>query len=250
MYDSSHVDSSQLFQLGLDPDHTFYDLNLAGARGWPPDPGQVAQAENALPMLPPDYQLPDMAMPSLKPYDLTQPGITFMPEFAPDSTLPDLDTYSHPYNVDIISAQGIESAPEYARDMPTQQEITASLAPYSVANDALLASPKASDRSHLGDGEEVPFGLGFPTLDVRHEVTDVDPLLPDLQNPELMPEVQMPGDERPGELDPQALELLHADEHFQQTAAKRYPTSHMDARGMNDTRARHMALLTDGLKDA
>lgn len=221
MYDSSPSDSSPLFQLGLDPDHPFYDLNLAGAQGWPPDPWQVAQTEKAMPVMQPDYGLPDMALSSLKPYDLMQPGIIFTPEFAPDPTLPDLNAFNHPYNVDIINAQGIEPTPEYARDIPTQQEIADALAP----------------------------GLGFPMLDVRHGVTDVDPSLPDLQNPQLMPETHMPDDERPGTLDPQALEMLRADAHFQSTADKSYPASQMDARGMNDTRARHMSLLTNGLKD-
>ena len=151
----------------------------------------------------------------MKP-DLTGPGITYMPEFAADPALPDLEEYAHPYGLD-LSMQ--DADPQLASDVPTPPEITDSLYP----------------------------GLGFSTLNVHHNVTDVDPLVPDLQNPDLTQQTQMPTDERPGDLDSSALDVMHATLSYQQASGSTYPEAWMDARGMNTTRSRHLSLLNDGL---
>ncbi len=201
-----------LSQLGLDPSQPFHHLNLAGSDGWPPDPSALAQATPLMtPAIAPQYGTPDMSTPPLRPYDLQLPAITHFPEFTPDPDMPDLEQYNHPYAVDM--PDGEHALPEIARDIPTDAEVQASLYP----------------------------GLGFPMLTISHDVRDPDPPLPDLQHPQLTPDVQMQPEDRPGELDAHAISSM-------QPNTKHYPTSQMDARGDNSRRARHRALLTDGLQ--
>lgn len=207
-----------LSRLGLDPSQPFYDLNLAGRQGTP-SPQMVAQANSTAPTpLLPDFGTQAYEIPPMQPYDLTGPGITCFPAFAADPALPDMSEYTHPYALD-ISLQGMNADPQLERDIPTPSDIAASLYP----------------------------GLGFPMLDVHHAVTDVDPSVPDLQHPDLTQQVQMAPDERPANLDPSALQVLHATGSYQQSTEATYPASWMDSRGMNSTRTRHMSLLNDGL---
>ena len=213
--DAAHADMISL--LGLDPAQPLYDLNLAGVQGVSP-PQVLAQPTSTPAIILPDFGTQDYDIPLMKPYDLTGPGITYMPEFAADPALPDLDEYTHPYGLD-LSMQGMDADPQLASDVPTPSEITSSLYP----------------------------GLGFSTLNVQHNVTDVDPLVPDLQYPDLTQQVQMPTDERPGDLDPSALDVMHATLSYQQASDTTYPETWMDARGMNTTHSRHLSLLNDGL---
>lgn len=178
----------------------------------------VASSDSTPAILLPDFGTQDYAIPPLKPYDLTGPGITYMPEFAADPALPDLDEYTHPYGLD-LSMQGMNADPHIASDVPTPSEITSSLYP----------------------------SLGFSTLDVQHNMTDADTLVPDLQFPDLTQQVQMPADERPGDLDPSALDILHATPSYQQSSASTYPETWIDQHGMNTARSRHLSLLNDGL---
>ncbi len=212
----AHGDSADtLSLLGLDPNQPLYDLNLAGAQGVP-SPQMLAQPNSTPTILLPDFGTQSYDIPSMKPYDLTGPGITYMPEFAADPALPDLEEYAHPYGLD-LSMQAAD--PQLVSDVPTPAEITSSLYP----------------------------GLGFSTLNVQHKVTDVDPLVPDLQYPDLTQQTQMPVDERPGDLDPSALDVMHATLSYQQASDSTYPEAWMDSRGMNTTRSRHLSLLNDGL---
>ena len=211
--DATHADAISL--LGLDPARPLYDLNLAGVQGVP-SPQILVQPNSTPTILLPDFGTQNYDIPPMKPYDLTGPGITYMPEFAADPALPDLDEYTHPYGLD-QSMQSVD--PQLAADVPTSSEITSSLYP----------------------------GLGFSTLNVQHNVTDVDPLVPDLQYPDLAQQTQMPADERPGDLDPSALDVMHATSSYQQASDTTYPEAWMDSRGMNTTRSRHLSLLNDGL---
>lgn len=209
-----------LSQLGLDPSQPFYHLNLAGEHGWPPDPSALAQATPLMtPAIEPGYTAPNMSTPSLRPYDLQMPAITHYPEFTPDPDIPDLTTYNKPYRVDWPTG---DMAPrEIAQDIASDAEVAASLYP----------------------------GLGFPMLAISHDVRDLDPPLPDLQHPQLIPDTMMQPEDRPGELDSDALDVMKSSAAYQQTSdeADPYPLSQMNAQGNNSRRARHMGLLTDGI---
>lgn len=217
-----HDDSFALARLGLDPSRPMYDLNLAGVEGVPspqvlqavPPPITGAFADSNKP----EFGVPDFSQPSLQPYDLTAPGITHMPAFSADPALPDITAYNQPYDIDLLNT-GLLPAAEYSQAVPTQAEVEASLYP----------------------------GLGFDTLNITTSPQAINPLVSDLQHPALEQQVQRPANERPGDLDPSALDVLHGTGSYQQTADKHYPASWMDQHGMNDTRARHMSLLTDGL---
>ncbi len=160
----------------------------------------------------PDFGTQSYAIPPIKPYDLTSPGITYVPEFAAD---PELEGYTYPFGPD-VSTQGMDSDPRIAHDIPTPSEVASSLYP----------------------------GLGFSTLDILHDVTDEDPLLPDMQNPDLTPQRQMPVDERPGSMDPSAPAIISN----RQLPDTDYPGVWMDQHGMNTTRSRHLSLLDTGLE--
>lgn len=213
--DTTHANT--ISSLGLDPSQPLYDLNLAGVQGVP-SPHMLAQSQGTPAINLPDFGTQNYDIPPMKPYDLTEPGITYMPEFAADPALPDLDAYTHPFGLD-LSMQHMDVDPLLASDVPTSSEITDSLYP----------------------------GLGFSTLNVQHNVTDADPLVPDLQFPDLTQQVQMPADERPGDLDPSALHVLHATPSYQQASDSTYPETWMDQRDTNSTRSRHLSLLNDGL---
>jgi hypothetical protein len=210
--------ADSLSSLGRDPSRPLYDLNLAGVDGVPSP--QMLATPNSMPtVLLPDFGTQDYDIPTMKPYDLTGPGITYMPEFAADPALPDLEAYAHPYGLD-LSSQNMDADPQLAHDVPTAEEIASSL--YS--------------------------GLGFSDLTVQHDVTDPDPLVPDLQSLDLTQHMQMPANERPGNLDPSALTIMHATPSYQQTADTTYPEAWMNQGGMNTARSRHMSLLNDGLE--
>ena len=209
-------DEYPLSRLGLDPSQPLYDLNLAGEQGVP-SPEMLSQLERSPEILLPDFGTQNYDIPTLQPFDLTSPGITYIPETSADPVLPNHDAYTHPYDVNVFG-QSMDADAQLAHDVPTQAEITSSL--YQ--------------------------GLGFSTLDVQQEVTDVDPLVPDLQDPDLTQQVQRPVDERPGDLDPSA--LLHNSPYYQQSFAKDYPEAWMDQRGINTTRSRRLSLLHNGLE--
>lgn len=142
---------------GMDPQNIIPDLNLAGVEGIPP-PDMVAKPAQDTPVHGPDYGMPDMNVPALKAYDLTGPGITYMPEWTPDPANPDLSDYRHPYGLDIQD------------------------------NSVLAVDPQTDDLLHY----DTPTGLSINTSPLLP-----DPLVPDLQNPTLDQQVHMstrPGD--------------------------------------------------------
>lgn len=221
MHDSlpAQDDSSSLNLLGLDPAHPFYDLNLAGAQGIPSPQQLATPLQQSSAILLADFSTPDDNVPGIKPYNLSGAGVTLIPELSADPALPTLSQYSHPHALDIVPF-GMEPDSSLAHDIPTEDEVAASLYP----------------------------GLGFEELRVQTAGDALDPSVPDLQRPSLTPQVQMPADERPAELAPTALDVLHGTPGYQQVSDKHYPSSWMDARGMNTTRARHLSLLDDGLE--
>jgi hypothetical protein len=53
--------------------------------------------------------------------------------------------------------------------------------------------------------------------------------------------------ERPGDLAPGALDVMHASARYEQIRTKKYPTVQMDQQGMNNRRSREFTLLMKGL---
>jgi hypothetical protein len=193
-----------------------YDLNLAGGAGVP-TPDQLVQRSHWNVPLPPDYGLPDFSTPTLKGNDLADAGLNLIPEFEPDPSIPDLRAIPQPFAVDM--PDGMQSPPMIAQDIPGDEEIARSLYP----------------------------GLGFPGLTINRDVREPDPSIPDLQHPDLRPQVSMAPDERPGELDPSALDVMHASIQYEQVRDKQYPAVQMDQHGMNNHRSRDFTMLMKGL---
>lgn len=194
---------------GIDPQNVIPSLNLAGVEGVPPA-DQVARPGQDTPIHAPDFSMPGMTVPALKAYDLTGPGITYMPAFSAEPMNPDLTDYRHPYGLDIED------------------------------NSVLAVDPTTGGRDKSGP-YDTPTGLT-----INKSPLDPDPMVPDLQNPDLTQEVHM--STRPGDLDASALSTM--DPATAATVAnKDYPAVYMDMRGMNTTRSRHMTLLMDGLHD-
>ncbi|MBV9228013.1 MAG: hypothetical protein JOZ18_01780 [Chloroflexi bacterium] len=170
-----------------------------------PPPAQLARPAPNI-INPPDFGVPDFSQPDLKPYDLTGPGIDYSPEYAPDPMLPDLTDYSQPIGLDIQR------------------------------NDLLAVDPPLSDLLRY----DVPDGIT-----ISHDPLDADPLVPDLQNPQLTQDVHM--SQRPGDLDPSALQQMHMQPTYQQLDNVPYNQVFMDQSGMNTARRRHYDLLMRGL---
>lgn len=89
-----------------------------------------------------------------------------------------------------------------------------------------------------------------PLLDYRYDVPQgievrrqdaTDPLLPDLQQPQLTQAVHM--QQRPGDLDANALQQLHMNPSYQSLSDVPYEQVFMDQAGMNTSRRRHYDLL-------
>ena len=192
---------------GIDPDNIIPTLNLAGVEGVPP-PDVVARGMDETAVHGPDFGVPDMAVPSLKSFDLTGPGITSLPEWSADPVNPDLSEYRRPYGLDI---QG---------------------------NDVLAVDPQTADLLQYDTANG---------LSINHSPLMADPLVPDLQNPDLTQAVQM--SERPSDLDCSALDVMDGTPGHALVADKDYPAVMMDQAGMNNTRSRRMTLLMDGLHD-
>lgn len=76
-----------------------------------------------------------------------------------------------------------------------------------------------------------------------------DPTQPDLQHPDLKQQSTMAPDERPGDLDPMALDVMHASAQYRQIRDKQYPAVQMDQSGMNNHRSRNFTNLMKGLEE-
>jgi hypothetical protein len=193
---------------GIDPQNVVPDLNLAGVDGVP-TPQQLTTSPAGT-VHQPDYGLPDLAQPPLKPYDLVTPGLSLSEdEFASDPLLPDLAEYHHPYGLDIRTA---------------------------IPADLFAPDPLGAETT----GDDLPGGLK-----VNLDPQQPDPLLPDLQDVQNMPTVQM--DMRPADLAPGALADLHQQPLYRQVADVPYDQVYMQQRGVNSYQRRHNDLLMRGL---
>jgi len=192
-----------------------YDLNLAGSAGIP-TPDQLVQRslwDNS----PPDFGVPDFSVPPLQSGDLGEPSLNFIPAFAPDPGMPDLSTIPHPFGVQMSNGMEVESV--IAQDIPDESAIEHSLFD----------------------------GLGFSGLSIISDIHQTDPSMPDLQHPQIQQQVTIAANERPGDLDPAALDIMHASAQYKQIRAKTYPAVQMDQQGMNNHRSREFTLLMKGL---
>ncbi len=196
---------------GIDPETPIPMLNLAGVEGVPPPSQLVRPAPNQVNT--PDFGEPDFSRPELQPYDLTEPGINYAygSEFAPDPVLPDLNEYRHPYGLDVHNQR--------PADLFTPDPLVGDLLDYDQPNG----------------------------ISVLRDPQDPDPLLPDLQQPQLIQDVHMA--ERPGDLDPSALEQMHQSPAYQEFGTVSYNQVFMDQSGINSTQRRHYDLLMRGLDE-
>lgn len=155
----------------------------------------------------PDFGEPDFSLPKLQSYDLTEPGIDY--------------------------ASGSAYAPD-----PILPDMTEYRHPYGldIRNDLFTSDPLIGGRLDY----EQPNGVT-----VSRDPQDPDPLLPDLQHPQLTQDVHMI--ERPGDLDPSALEQMHLSSIYQQLGTVPYNQVFMDQSGVNSTQRRHYDLLMRGL---
>src|SRR5689334_346784 len=108
-------DPADLARMGIDgaTGTLLYDLNLAGVQGVP-EPDELAQPISPEGHNDPTFITPDFAVPGLKPYDLTGPGIDFFHELSVDPTLPDLTDYEHPRGLDVRANDLLTPDPQLA----------------------------------------------------------------------------------------------------------------------------------------
>ncbi len=175
-----------------------------------------------------------------------------------DAHLMGIDPQLAFYDLNLAGAQGIPAVSSIANaTMPpssnaptfTQPDTTVpDLALYDLTGpgidllSALPADPLLSNGSEYAH----PYGLDIvQNASIPHEPAQIDPLLPDLQHPDLTQQTHMP--ERPGDLATNALDAMHLDLTYQELDNKTYPAVFMDGSGTNTTRSRHMDLLMQGL---
>ncbi len=82
-------------QMGIDEKRPYFHLNLAGEMGVP-SPAQLAAPASMGSVNGPTFDTPNFAIPDMKAYDLTGPGIDHIPEFDPDPQTGDLLKYDQP----------------------------------------------------------------------------------------------------------------------------------------------------------
>jgi hypothetical protein len=177
-----------------------------------------------------------------------------------DAYLMGIDPHLPFYDLNLAGAQGI---PDISTIASAVQPATANaptftapdssvpqLAPYDLIGPGIdLQSSQATDPL-LPDLSEYarPYGLDFPQdTALPQALAQIDPLLPDLQHPDLTAQTQMP--DRPGDLASDAIDAMHLDLTYQQLDDKTYPAVFLDQAGDNSTRARHMDLLMRGLDE-
>lgn len=154
----------------------------------------------------------------LQSQTLEEPSLTFVPALEPDPSLPDMGASAHLPTLDVY-AHATDIDPLLARAVLMPQDVDM----------ALLSS------------------LGFSALDIQSGIAARGALAPAIQHPDLTVPLPSRDDGRPGDLDPSALDVLHATASYQQVAPHSYPEVWMDQRGVNSARTRHLTLLDDGL---
>jgi hypothetical protein len=198
--------------MGINPMARYIDLNLAGSMGTP-SANEVASPTQDQAVVTNDYIIPDMCQPSLQAYNLDA-GISHFNEFQPDPAHPDLTEYCVPGGLTIHNYKDTSGSGLFVPDPPLTDLIN----------------------------YDVPSGI-----DVMHHPLEPDPGVPDLQQPELEPEIRMDPEDRPGELDDEALSVMHALPTYQTVKDKQPETVFMDQSENNSRRTRKFTTMMKGL---
>jgi hypothetical protein len=196
--------------MGIDPMARFNHLNLAGEMGTP-SVNDVASPAQDQAVVTNDYCMPDMSQPSLQPFNLDA-GLTAEKPFQPDPLLPDLTEYCVPSGMTIHN--------------------------FKDPSGLLVPDPGVTDLINY----DVPGGIT-----ITHHPLDADPGVPDLQQPELEPEVRMDPEDRPGEMDENALSAMHTLPTYKTVQNKQPETVYMDQSGNNSRRTRKFTRMMKGL---
>gem|GEM_PF-1391542 len=204
--DGDGIDAD-IHQMGIDESKPYFHLNLAGEMGVP-TPEELARPAEMGSINAPTSTVSDFSVPGAKAFDLTEPGIDHIPEFAPDPHTGDLLQFDQPEGLIQFAATEVPMLP-----------------------DPMLPDVSLYDR---------PAGLDYPGSMM------VDPALPDLQSPTLTQEVHM--EERPGDLGTLAMNILQDDATRAQVPAQRYEELFMAQAGNNSRRERHIGMLSLGLE--
>lgn len=211
--DLSCADPCQdMIDLGIDPGVFYFDLNLGGINPLP-NPPYTDDANAVAPMTSTPSNLPwtcpiQFSDGALQKA-LTDPGIDWKPPFGVDPALPDLTFYVQPKGMaPIIAAK----------------------------SDPMAIDPIAPDLMLYDRPDNLAL---LPPL-------MVDPNLPDLKYPTLDQDVLMP--DRPGELNPAAMNIMHGYSDDKQVPADDYESLWMTQTGNNSRRQRHLGMLDLGLE--
>ncbi len=199
--------NGDLNMLGIDPGVSYFELNLAGNAIPIPSPASLTTAGGKDTMNAPTFGTQNYDVPANKPFDLAGPGIDQVPALQPDPPVSDLLQFDQPRGLAMFAASSTPMMPE-----------------------AMAPDLSQHDR---------PEGLFMPGPLM------VDPALPDLQNPTLTQQVMMP--DRPADLNPNALTILHQNPTYQQEPASSYEALWMAQAGNNHARERHLGMLMYGL---
>ncbi len=234
------------------------DLNLAGIDGWMPDVASGSSIE-WMPTPPkppitwptlsgspdlggvdPGNIIPDLNLAGVD--GVPAPDVVAMPSTSsqvhlPDYGVPDMMVPGLQAGRD-LTGPGIDQLPEWNAD-----PMTPDLSEYRHPHGLDIMQPSVGMSPDPLVAFDHPYGLDM----MLNDVTQPDPMVPDLQHPDLTQEVHM--STRPGDLDTSALNVMDGSQTAQLIKDKDYPEVQMDQRGYNNTRSRHMTMMMDGLRD-
>lgn len=196
-------------QLGIDPAVNYFELNLAGNALSVASPAKLA-----MPAPPaqaqgnaPTFSGLFASVPAIRAFDLASPAIDALAPFEPDPATGDLLQFDRPRGLFMLAASEFPMMPD-----PMMPDLS------------LYDRPAALD-------------MPGPLM--------VDPALPDLQHPTLDQQVEM--QDRPGDLAPAALAMMHDLPAYQQLPAGSPKALWMAQQGNNQARERHLGMLMLGL---
>jgi hypothetical protein len=200
--------TEDISKMGIVDNVPYFDLNLAAATTNLSNPPFSTPSDGNM-INGPTFTSPNFSVPGNMPFDFQAPGIDTPPPLAPDPQIGDLLQFDKPHGLDITAA----------------------------SSNPMAIDPMAPD---TGDYDR-PSDLAIPGPLM------VDPALPDLQSPVTTQEVNSMLDDRPGELDDSALQIMHAQPTYTQIPAANYEALWMSQLGNNSRRERHQGMLMLGL---
>lgn len=206
---SSSDPDGDMRQLGIDPAVNYFELNLAGNALPIPDPASLARTTPPVQAQgnAPTFRGPFASVPPIRAFDLTSPGIDALAPFDADPATGDLLQFDRPRGLFMLAASELPMMP-----------------------DPMMPDLNLYDR---------PTGLEMPGPLL------VDPALPDLQQPMFDQQVEMP--DRPADLAPEALAMMHGLPAYEQLPADNSKALWMAQQGNNAARERHLGTLMLGL---